>query len=103
MELKLDRFGRRVLGLSHVVGRIGEGLAGAIGIFLEPGADLANSVLRAAVPGDARFAVYINPSAVELVQRAHGAAVFSKRDHECIVAVIVDADNPATHKLTTRR
>ena len=79
-----------VAGTRHVVWHAGERLAHSEGALLITVADFADRVLRAIVPGNARFAVDIHPLAVFVAHRPESIAIIVERDIEVVAGAVAD-------------
>jgi len=86
-----------VASAGDIVGRIRKRFARSVGRLLVPGAGLADCILRGIVPGNTRFAVYVNPLAVYVARRPPGIAIFFERDEEVVSDSI--ASFPSTYKV----
>ena len=87
--------------IGHVVRRICKRLALGVGVLLMDRADLADRILRAVIPGHARFAVHVDPFAVFVAERAQSIPILQKRDVEVLSVAI--ADLPFAEEVATRR
>src|ERR1039457_6546617 len=77
-----------VVGGGNIVRRVGKGLIRSKGALLIAGTDLADGILGAIIPGDARLAVYVDPLAMHVAERALRIAILVERNEEVVSTAI---------------